>query len=230
MKVHVTRAFTLIELLIVVAIIAILAAIAVPNFLEAQTRAKVARTKADMRSLDVGLTAYQLDANSYPFQNALQRAVRIEPYVHTETLERLTTPIAYLTGLFSFRSPFKSTGWYNGGTLTAKNVYRAGEAELSQIYWYGARNATDSNDRASIWGETIKPLWWFTQSAGPEGMGFAVNNALNSLDESPASYGLVNSIIYDPTNGTVSRGGIWRVGVTPVGDGTALYHAVMRSY
>ena len=37
------KAFTLIELLIVVAIIAILAAIAVPNLLEAQVRAKVAR-------------------------------------------------------------------------------------------------------------------------------------------------------------------------------------------
>jgi len=41
-------AFTLIELLIVVAIIAILSAIAVPNFLEAQTRSKVSRTQADM--------------------------------------------------------------------------------------------------------------------------------------------------------------------------------------
>jgi prepilin-type N-terminal cleavage/methylation domain-containing protein len=50
-------AFTLIELLIVVAIIAILAAIAVPNFLEAQTRAKITRVKADMKAMS---TAYEM--------------------------------------------------------------------------------------------------------------------------------------------------------------------------
>jgi prepilin-type N-terminal cleavage/methylation domain-containing protein len=47
--------FTLIELLIVVGIIAILVAIAVPNFLEALTRSNVARCKADMRSLTTAI-------------------------------------------------------------------------------------------------------------------------------------------------------------------------------
>ena len=57
--------FTLIELLIVVAIIGILAAIAVPNFLNAQTRAKIARCEADMRSLSLAIETYRLDNNKY---------------------------------------------------------------------------------------------------------------------------------------------------------------------
>ena len=58
--------FTLIELLIVIAIIAILALIAIPNFLEAQTRAKVSRVKADMRTLGGACEAYTVDWNNPP--------------------------------------------------------------------------------------------------------------------------------------------------------------------
>ena len=53
--------FTLIELLVVVAIISILASIALPNFLEAQTRSKVARVKADLRTLAGAIEMYITD-------------------------------------------------------------------------------------------------------------------------------------------------------------------------
>src|SRR5262245_1679718 len=71
---RIVRGFTLIELLIAVAILAILAAIAVPNFLEAQTRSKVSRVKADMRSLGTALQCYLTDHGAYPPNNALNPA------------------------------------------------------------------------------------------------------------------------------------------------------------
>ena len=57
------QAFTLIELLIVVAIISILAGLALVNFLEAQTRAKLSRALADMASEATALESYRVDTN-----------------------------------------------------------------------------------------------------------------------------------------------------------------------
>lgn len=79
------KAFTLIELLIVVAIIGILAAIAVPNFLQAQIRAKIGRVLADHRALLTAETMYRFDNNTF--------------HRHSHTWGQhipLTTPIAYL--------------------------------------------------------------------------------------------------------------------------------------
>jgi prepilin-type N-terminal cleavage/methylation domain-containing protein len=83
-------AFTLIELLIVVAIIAILAAIAVPNFIEAQVRAKVSRTMEDLRVSGGALAMYRVDYNAFP---------------HSFSATVLTTPVAYVQSI-SFKDPF----------------------------------------------------------------------------------------------------------------------------
>src|SRR6478736_5699847 len=98
------RGFTLIELLIVVAIIAILAAIAVPNFLEAQTRSKVSRTKADMRSVTVAIEAYATDNTKYPtpeWTGGGGRNWNLPPGLGTgyNSGFGMTTPVPYLTSI-----------------------------------------------------------------------------------------------------------------------------------
>lgn len=158
------RAFTLIELLIVVAIIAILAAIAVPNFLEAQTRAKVARVETDMRSLSVGLEAYRVDNTEYP---PSANPPSWQPDTQTW---RLTTPIAYLTSIppdpFVYRPPEMLLGGPFG--VFGPYLHYVDQAVLDQ--------------------------YWLLFSYGPDGD--------MEFDE----------LHYDPTNGTISDGDIYRNG------------------
>ena len=76
--------FTLIELLIVIAIILILIAIALPNFLEAQVRAKVTNATSEMRSLKIALVAYGLDHPFYP-ADILEQGLSIPGPEHSWT-------------------------------------------------------------------------------------------------------------------------------------------------
>ena len=55
------QGFTLVEIMIVVAIIALLAAIAVPNFLRARKRSQATRILEDLRDLDHALDQYAID-------------------------------------------------------------------------------------------------------------------------------------------------------------------------
>ncbi len=84
--------FTLIELLIVTAIIGILVAIAIPNLLHAQLRAKVAATQSDLKMMVDAMQQYYMDNNSY--------------HAHRDTGNQqypLTTPVPYLNGFLRDR-------------------------------------------------------------------------------------------------------------------------------
>lgn len=183
------RAFTLIELLIVVAIIAILAAIAVPNFLEAQTRSKVSRASADMRSLATALEAYAVDNNRYP-PNAMDAApgrsfvrygVNFYTLDHTVPLfDLLSTPIAYISSN-SYEDPFPfKKNWVTFLDRNILGFYFA--AQRDGLYWN-------------------QKYRWMLQSNGPNQL---LNEDWNGT--------LQDWVQYDPTNGTVSTGNIKRYG------------------
>ena len=55
--------FTLVEIMIVVAIIALLAAIAVPNFLRARKRSQATRILEDLRMIDSAIDQYAIENN-----------------------------------------------------------------------------------------------------------------------------------------------------------------------
>lgn len=98
-----TRAFTLIELLIVIAIILILIAIALPNFLEAQVRAKVTNATGEMRSIKIALVSYGVDRPFYP-SDIMEQGISIPGPSHSWTRsilgwKQLTTPTAYMKTL-----------------------------------------------------------------------------------------------------------------------------------
>ncbi len=205
-------AFTLIELLIVVAIIAILAAIAVPNFLEAQTRSKVSRTKADMRTMATALEAYYVDNNKYTpdFSDVLAGNPRFNTLINR--LVPLTTPIAYLTSLPNdiFAEPVAGgnafapgPGGTQGAPLSPAPYQISGQVVRPIVYDYA------KFDQAGGAVPADNPNIWAEISNSPESVAWALNSP--GPDAKIHQYlGFSNLTIYDPTNGTISNGQIIR--------------------
>ncbi len=73
------RGFTLVEVLIVIIIVGILAAIAIPMFLDQRGKAKDAAIKDSLHSIQIGVQSYALDNNdTYPASVAT-KATLVDP-------------------------------------------------------------------------------------------------------------------------------------------------------
>jgi len=211
-------AFTLIELLIVVAIIAILAAIAVPNFLEAQTRAKISRVKSDMRSMATAIESYKVDNNYYPPTALHSSGGRTPDYPRGFVCGDgggwlLTTPIAYMSTY-----PMDTFPDFQGWSITNPKGFRP------RPMYYDCWERPQSN---SLF---FNPAYGKPGAGDPEramGMQWAIfSPGPTSRVETPGSQGdnygwyyYANAVRktfpsvlnpYDATNGTVSVGAISR--------------------
>jgi prepilin-type N-terminal cleavage/methylation domain-containing protein len=65
-KYNFKKGFTLIELVVVIAILGILAGIAIPRFMDATASARGAKMLADMRTVDSALQMYYMKVGKYP--------------------------------------------------------------------------------------------------------------------------------------------------------------------
>jgi len=63
---HKTRGFTLIEVMVVVVILSILAAIIVPKVMDRPDTARLVKAQSDIRALESALNLYKLDNFDYP--------------------------------------------------------------------------------------------------------------------------------------------------------------------
>lgn len=235
------RAFTLIELLIVVAIIAVLAAIAVPNFLEAQTRANVSRVKADLRTIATGVEAYRVDHGLYPegTDNPLNFPQEISDvlgdlapgYYAFRTRDpngaiagqngffTLTTPIAYI------HAPPPLDPFATGKGTTLPYCYRPGK-ELGEGYILTSVGPDRDLFAPDGRGNDNAANPYSTAADGNSPARIADINerqVIHAIEGTGSLTGpqraqmkeLLKDLAYDPTNGTTSDGDIYRLSGSP---------------
>ncbi len=174
-------AFTLIELLIVVAIIGILAAIALPNFLNAQMRAKVSRARAEIKTIRNAMETYYIDYGDYLQRDVINR---------NDELALLTTPIAYIN--FIPRDPFSDP------------IYHPDDTSITLHAGYYIYENFDQEPDFAL--NSAGPLY---REARQRGAKYSVLSVGPDGDEGYQGPGLSYNVFqYDSSNGVKSYGDI----------------------
>jgi general secretion pathway protein G len=115
--------FTLIEVMVVVVILSILAAIVIPRIMDRPDQARIVKAKQDIRALESALNLYRLDNFSYPTTEQGLEALTEEPTISPE-------PANWKTGGYIDRLPKDPWGndyqYLSPGEFGAIDLYSLG--------------------------------------------------------------------------------------------------------
>ena len=187
-----------------VAILAVLALITLPNFLAAQTRAKVSATQVNIRTIKAALEIYRLDNGVYPATDPILGRDPLGVLADAQ-LRVMTSPVAYLSPA-AFRDPF---GRVRNQMLVPQLFTEivVPNVGLSLLYvHYPSFAVLTENPYVRVDGSAIVSL-------GPDlydsfgVFGPFPPEAMPSLGRSTGRSAPINTV-YDPTNGAVSSGDI----------------------
>lgn len=203
------RGFTLVEILLVIGIVALLTAVALPNYLKAQTRSKTSQAKSDLRTTAVALESYRLDSTAYPYDGYFAYGAPPSGYNFWYLPRNLSTPIAYLPSVDT-RDPF------NVRSLEGSIP----DAWQLRSYRYTNTRSTWGTEWSGFTGRTIPSTYlpallaeygsWRLSSVAPDGT-FGPNGWAGVATKPPYSYPAASlPLPYDPSNGTASPGDIIR--------------------
>lgn len=188
-------AFTLVELLIVLAIVAILAMVAAPKMVESKVLSQLAQVNQDQRILQYALDSYFMDFGGYPGD---QNASWVTPVVSYHLgFPLLTSPIPYLTTIMPdpFQETTESVPFYTYEGRSGSDAEECGSSRAYEIYRIA--NRREWNSAACIHA-------YLVNGVGPD------KRDSSSTDSFPYYKTVLTTLhSYSPTNGSESKGDIF---------------------
>jgi len=138
------KGFTLIEIMVVVVILAMLAALVGPKLMGRSDDAKIADAKVQIKNIETALKLYKLDNGTYPTTEQGLAALVTKPTVGV-------IPKNYKEGGYLESKKVPKDPWLNDFVYVSPGEH--GDYDLSSFGADGAKGGDDKNADITSWGE-----------------------------------------------------------------------------